>query len=356
MPRTMVAQAVSSDVPASYRPASFSRILGWVDALPMHGWWAYPLLAVLLFTWSHAVLWTTGTVPVGTIQPLFASAVFYGPFVLAALAYVNHASERALASFWPATGWPDSDRAAWAYAFTTSPGGYGWLALVLGTAGAVGAFESSPQTAVGDVVSNPVVLLAAYLPSAALGYSLLVIAIVHTVHQLRLVARIHREATKIDPFDRVPLYAFSYLTFRTGLVYVIAGYYAVTVQGQFQAGNSVAIGILATTFGFDIACFVLPLWGIHERLIREKEQLLLQVEGRLSRLGEELYRRIDAGLFDGTKVVGESIAGVTALRDRINRIPTWPWPPNLLRGFLSALLIPVVVYLASRLAGGLIGA
>lgn len=353
----MTAEAIAGDVhaPTASRPATVSRFLAWADGLPMHGWWVYPLLAVALLAESHAVLWASGAVPVGTIQPLFASAVFYGPFVLAALAYINRSSERALAAFWPATGWPDSSRAAWAEAFRTSPRGYGWLALAFGLAVAIGAYVSAPGTAVGNVVASPVVLLAAYLPSSILGYSLVVVAIAHTFRQLRLVARIHREATRIDPFDRVPLYAFSYLTFRTGLLYVISGYYSVTVQGQLQAENPFVIAVLAAAFGVGIACFVLPLWGIHDRLIREKEALLLEVEGRIGRLADEMYRRIDAGQFDGTKVVGESLGGVTALRDRIVRLPTWPWPPNLLRGFLSTLLIPVVVYIASRVIGGQVG-
>ena len=189
-----------------------------------------------------------------------------------------------------------------------------------------------------------------------LGYGLVVAATVHIARQLGLVARIHREAQAIDPFDRVPVYAFSSLTVRAGLAYVISGLYALTVQGSFQEGNLVALPVLAVTFGAGIACFVLPLWGIHERLGREKEALLRDVEARMGRLGEEMYRRIDAGQFDGTKVVSEALAGVGALRERISRLPTWPWPPNLMRGFISALLLPVVVYIVSRLIGGRIGA
>jgi hypothetical protein len=293
--------------------------------------------------------------PVGAFHPLLATSVAYAPYVLAALALINRASLRALAAFWPATGWPAADQAAWRYAFVNSPRGVTVPAIVFGVLAAIGAFFSAP----GDVFgggSDRAVMLAAYLPSAILGYSLVVVAIVHTARQLRLVARIHREATAIDPFDRVPLYAFSHLTVRVGLAYVISGLYALTVNGSFQEGNAIGIAVLVATFGFGIACFVLPLWGIHDRLGHEKEALLRQVEGRLSSLGEEMYRRIDGGQFDGTKVVSEALAGVQALRERIVRLPTWPWPPNVLRGFLSALLVPVVVYLVSRLIGGRIGA
>ena len=355
MPRTVVAEAVPLDASlTSYRPAAFSRFLAWVDGLPWHGWWVFPLLAAALFAWTHAILWATGQVPVGTIQPVLAASVFYGPFTLAALAYVNRTSARALAAFWPATGWPDADRERWRYAFTTSPSGYGVIALLVGAAAAIGAFVSAGPAGLG--VGDRTVLFIAYLPPALFGYSMIPVAVIHTYRQLRLVARIHREARAIDPFDRVPLYAFSALTARTGLAYVISGYYAIAVQGQFQAGNPIALVALSVTFGFGIASFVLPLWGIHDRLGREKEQLLREVERRLASLGEEMYRRIDAGQFDGTKVVSEALAGVLALRERIVRLPTWPWPPQVFRGFFSALLLPVVVYLVSRLIGGRIGA
>jgi hypothetical protein len=354
-PTVTAISAVRNVSPSPYRPGAVSRFLAWVDGLPWHGWWVFPALLGLLFAWSQGIAWASGQVPVGTIQPFLLSGVIYAPYTLAALAWINRSAERALVSFWPATGWPDDAREAWRYAFVNSPGGYTAISFGLGIAAAIGAFLAAP----GDVVgagADRVITFVAYLPAAALGYSLVTVALIHTSRQLRLVARIHREARHIDPFDRVPVYAFSYMTARTGLAYILSGYYAITVNGSFQAGNPIGNITVAATLGFGIACFVLPLWGIHGRLGREKEALLGEVERRLSRLGEEMYRRVDAAEFDGTKVVSEALAGVLALRERIVRLPTWPWAPQLFRGFLSALFLPVIVYVLSRLIGGRIGA
>lgn len=349
----VAAEAVLEPSAAAYRPGAVCRFLAWADERPWHGAWLYVALAVLLLVAGQSIVWATGLVPVGSIHPLIATGVIYGPYLLAALGYLNRSAERALERFWPATGWPDNERETWRYAFVTTPGGYGLVAFVLGIVAAIGAFYAAPDTAVG-VGTDRLIFLAAYLPSATLGYSLLPLAVIHTARQLRLVARIHREATAIDPFDRGPIYAFSGLTVRTALAYVLIGYYALTVNGTFQAGV-VGIVVLAVTFGSGVACFVLPLWGIHDRLAHEKGQLLLEVEHRLGRLGDEMYRRIDAGQFDATKVVSDALTGVTAMRDRISRLPTWPWPPNLFRGFLTALLLPVIVYIVSRLIGGQVG-
>lgn len=352
--------AAIDPAPASYRPDGFSRALAWVSGLSGHGWWTFPLFLGVLLAWSHGILWATGLLPFGTIHPVLAVSTFYAPYVLLAISYINRFSERALDAFWPATGWPESDKAAWRREFTTSPGGYGLPTFVIGLLVAIAGFVTiAPEALLPGATAlsgnERLIVFAAYLPLALLGYWLVLLAIVHTTRQLRLVARIHREATAIDPFDRTPIYAFSGLTFRTGLAFVLSGYYALVVNGALEAGNVAVVLAISAVFALGIACFVLPLLGIHDRLVRAKDGLMREVDGRLGSLGAEMYRRVDAGQFDGTKVISESIAGVATLRDRIARLPTWPWPPNLLRGFLSALLLPVLVYVASRLIGGQVG-
>jgi hypothetical protein len=316
--------------------------------LPGHGWWVFPALAVLLFGWAHAILWATGRVPFGIVEPLIAVGVVYGPFLLAILAGANFVSKRSLVAFWPATGWPDADRAGWAAAFVDTPGPWGWVSLVIGVPLAIGSFLSAPTDLLGQG-GDRFVLLVAYLPALILGYAMAPAAFVHTLRQLRLVSRIHGEATAIDPFDRGPVYAFSRLTVLTGLGYVLVGYYSLTVNGAFTAGNLLAVGALVFSLVVGIGTFVVPLWGIHERLVDEKAILIRGVEERVGRIGTEMYRRIDAGEFDGSKVVADALAGVTTLRDRIQRLPTWPWPPQLLRGFVSALILPLVIYVLTRL-------
>lgn len=336
-----------------YRPGVLSRVLDWADRLPGHGWWVYPLLYVLLIAWSHAVVWATGQVPIGEFQPLLVVGHFYAPFILGATAYINRSSGRALASFWPATGWPEDEREVWRQRFVGSPARWDLVLIAIGIVVAVAAFLSAPVTSLPT--SDRTILFVAYVIPAGLGYVAALLAIVHSAYQLRLVEQIHRQATAIDPFDRVSLYAFSSLTAQTGLTYVLIAYYSLTVNGAFQAGNIAGVVMLGAVFVIGVACFVLPLWGIHDRLVHEKELLLRDVEVRVSRLGDEIYRRIDAGQFDGTKVVTDSLAGVTDLRKRISDIPTWPWRPQVFSGFVSALLLPVAIFLITRALANQLG-
>jgi hypothetical protein len=336
------------------RRGAVSRFLAWTDGLPEHGWWVFPALAVLLFVWAHAILWATGRMPFGSVDIVIAVGIAYGPFMLGILAAANNVSRRSLAAFWPATGWPDADRAGWEAAFADTPGPWGWVALVIGTVVGLASFFTAPVSWLGHGTDR-LILLVAYLPSLVLGYAMAPAAFVHTVRQLRLVARIHREAKKIDPFDRGPVYAFSRLTVLTGLGYVLVGYYTLTVNGVFAGGSLVTAGAIVFSIVVGIATFTIPLWGIHERLVDEKAILVREVDERVGRIGAEMYRRIDAGEFDGTKVVSDALAGVNTLRDRIQRLPTWPWPPQLLRGFVSALVLPLVIYVLTRLVSNQFG-
>jgi hypothetical protein len=51
--------------------------------------------------------------------------------------------------------------------------------------------------------------------------------------------------------------------------------------------------------------------------------------------------------------VAGALAGAEQIRERIERLPTWPWQPALLRGFISAIILPVMVCLLTRVAAGL---
>jgi len=209
------------------------------------------------------------------------------------------------------------------------------------------ALAASPDSMLGGPEGRGAVFIA-YAPAFILGSGLLAPALVITLRWLGLVARIHREAAAIDPFDRAPIYAFSRLTVLAGLSYVVAAYYSFTVNGAFQAGNVPSLAFLATATLFGIAAFVAPRWGVHDRLVRIKDGLLLEVERQVSGVAAELYGRIDAGDFESASALNDTLTGLNTLRDRVTNLPTWPWPPQLFRGFVSALLLPIVVFVASR--------
>lgn len=168
---------------------------------------------------------------------------------------------------------------------------------------------------------------------------------------LILINRLHFDATAIDPFDTAPIYAFSRVTLIVGLAYVFGAYYTFLFNAAFQVGNVFSLAMLAGTIVLGIACFIVPLWSIHGRLTTEKAVLELGASQRAKALQEDLYRRVDGGNLAGIKDLTDAASGIQAAGERIAKLPTWPWPPEVLRGFLSAILLPVVVYVITKYVG-----
>ena len=43
-----------------------------------------------------------------------------------------------------------------------------------------------------------------------------------------------------------------------------------------------------------------------------------------------------------------AVTTILAERDALQRLPTWPWSTAIFRGFVSAVLLPIVVWLVIR--------
>ena len=312
--------------PLPYRAGPLSRFLAWLEAPP--AWRPWVVLAALTFAlvaWAHGVLWATGTLAPGTIDVAAIILVCYITYPLATgvigrrILPLRHEVAAVL------------------------------VGLFAGTAATIsvptGALGSESARFADDVALGPIIIG---------GYIMISLSVVTVVNWLRLVAAIHEAATAIDPFDRGPVYAFSRLTVFVGLLIVAGTYYTWTVNAAFVAGNVPAQSLLPFTSVLGAAAFVVPLWGIHGRLVRRKDELMRDVDRRIRAAGTELYGRVDARAFEESKSIHDSIAALVMIRDRIRELPTWPWPPQLLRGFISALLLPVIVYLLSRAVAGFV--
>jgi hypothetical protein len=326
----------------------------WAEA---SGWRSIALVgvsALALGVWAHAVLWWSGRLAVGTIDRNEVIFITYVVFLFAAGIIGRRIAGNSVRTFWPATGWPEDAQPTWLGRFMNIRLGHELVAILIGLVVATASMLGATEAIVGPQAGREASYLA-FFPTFAAGYAITAVGVLFVSRWLSMVAEIHRDARAIDLFDREPIYAFSRLTGFVGLVILAATYYTLTLNAAFVNGNLPAVVMMPFTTTLGVLAFVAPLWGIHGRLVREKALLLREVDRRIRTIGAELYENIDAGRLDPSKVINETIAALRALREQIRELPTWPWQPQLLRGFVSALLIPIVVYIVSRLIGGNFG-
>lgn len=192
---------------------------------------------------------------------------------------------------------------------------------------------------------------------AAVGVSVLTTVVLlaflgRLVHQLRLVATVHRDQVVVDLFHLEPLYAFSAFTSRAGvlLILVVTGVFAglsLTIGSAFGLGAS-DLAILASLLGIAVACFVVPLLGLHDRIADAKAVRLAEAQSDLAVVLREVRARVGAGDIEGVGRTADAITAANAAVTAIGRVSTWPWRPETLRGFASAIGLPVALWLITE--------
>jgi hypothetical protein len=97
-----------------------------------------------------------------------------------------------------------------------------------------------------------------------------------------------------------------------------------------------------------VACFVLPLRGMHRRLAAEKDRALAEVASRFETVFARLHERVDQEVLTDADKFNLQITSLSAEREVLARVSTWPWEPATLTGFLTTLVLPVFLWVIQR--------
>ena len=329
----------------------------------MRGSWFDSLLAALdRLPWPRAVTFAVGTVVLavpmhvaefidGRTELRIHGDLVIGAATLPLLAWValalNDVAIRALVRLRPALdpdGIPEPTIAA---ELVRTPNGLAVPALVLGIIGGASSVLQSPGNW-GIDLDHPGARFVGAVVLSILTDVLLLGFLAHVLHQLRVVSRVHRESVRIDVFRLEPLYAFSTLTAATGiaLIGMVVGILLAlsATSGTFILTGSSDLLLTASIFGVAIASFVAPLVGLHGRIADAKGASLAEAQATIATLIREVRARVVAGELEGAGRLKDAMAAAESSVAAISRISTWPWRPETLRGFVSAIGLPVLVW------------
>ncbi len=329
-------------------------LASWLERVPGPTWLAYAGATALAILLSAAQAAIDGVEPIGGTFALLYYAVL--PFGALGLMHVlDRTAAGALRALRPVLDIDDSEASALQYELTVAPARPAAILTLL-------AFATTPIGYIMDPAGSGIV---GYSPMAlafrfaweSLISAVFLVLVYHTLRQLRLIDRIHARIDRIDVFDQGPLYAFSQVTSRTalGLILLLAPsifLIAPDADGPFLAitvawyGLAVVIAALA---------FLLPLRGMHDRLSGEKRRWQGEIGRRLTSTLDAIHAAVDAGDGDAIESRNRALSALIAERDLVNRIPTWPWSTGALTGFLSAVMLPLVLFLAQRVLGDVLG-
>ncbi|MCW5876874.1 MAG: hypothetical protein KIS85_08325 [Anaerolineales bacterium] len=327
-----------------YKPSWVDRLMDYMDQSPLPTWVFYVLIYAAIALSLHLALWVSGNAPWGTL----VSSAFrdgYVPLVLASLHHLRGVAGRSVDRYAPLVKKRSAELAALRYQMTTMPARtVFWITVVLlvlvpiVTAEAIAAYTSGPSGAV-----NP--LAFALVAPGFLGYVAAFLLIYSSIRRLNLVPKAYALLEDVDIFHQQPLYAFSTLTMRTGGI-MIGLLYLVRLLGTLQGVTlnpiDVALSFVIITLG--ILLFILPLLGLQERLAEAKLAELEKNGLQIKKAQGKMYAALEADRSDDVRMLNTGISSLYKMREQLKDIPTWPWAPGALRNFLSAVLLPMVLW------------
>jgi hypothetical protein len=336
--------AVSVSIP--YPPSWIDRLIAWVDRIPGSAWLFY-LLCVLGFgVLINAVFWIDGSVPYGSFDPDNTGFALFVVYWMGLYQYLTGVGARTLKRFRPLLDDNDSEIARINYELTTLPRWIGLVAIPLG-------YVIAAAMTLGDPAPYGVVIPRTALPYvgdiliSGFMFSTFICLVTRSVRQLRLVRRLHARATNINMLKLEPAHAFSALTSRTGIGIIFVLIFSIPLDPT-PLSSTLDMVIAGLTLLLALAVFILPIIGIRNHLEEEKRRKLNEINDLLQSTSDRLHNLIRGGNYhvEETKSVMEALIRE---RELIEKTSTYPWDLSTLRGFTTALILPVILWLVTRL-------
>jgi len=95
--------------------------------------------------------------------------------------------------------------------------------------------------------------------------------------------------------------------------------------------------------------FAAPLWGVHRMLENAQHAAQSAAGQRLHSSLRELHECIDRRAYGEVDALTKAVAGLKEELALLERIPTWPWKPDTPRLLATAIVLPIVLWLVTRL-------
>ena len=326
-----------------YPPSFVDRLMGSVRRLPIPYFLTYFLLFLFDSALFHILAWVDGWLPAYQFSgfALVFPMWLWGP--LAIMTYLNSVSAEAFTNFRPLVDIPDETMGRLEYEFATMPAravlfsSAVWtIVYVVFTYLALDSMYAAYGFGRLAEVTNVVRGWISFFIGSALYY--------HTLRQLRLVNRTVRMVKQFDLFQLEPVYAFSALTSRTGVSWVILISFTL-LTAPIQAAPLPTLALLVAQLVLGIAAFILPLRTVNSRLVAEKRRLLAELDQRVKGTLATLHRCLDNNALPEVAQLNSVIVGLNAEREIVTKIPTWPWRAGMLTGFLSIVVLPIMLFI-----------
>lgn len=342
-----------------YAPSWLDSLVGWIERVPGPAWLPFSVIAVfiLAFIALEAALSSRGLFGQ---QPAYFGYALIHFYPLAAYYYVSRGARSSWDAFRPATDFDDDHAQRMQLELSTTPARPVAVITVIAALSYGALMLALPEGL--DLVGHPPSFVVLRVISETLWFAPVAAIVAYFLfRQLRIVSRLHRSVVNLDLLEPAPLHAMANLTARSAFVLLIFQLVAfLPLPNLSETARLAVIFITAPFLVLTAAAFFVPLRGLHALLDAERRRLHSDVSARISSTIATLHRAVDeetAGPRDAdawrvdqnrADALTKTLASLLQERDFVSRLSTWPWDPSTLRAVLSAVALPIVLFLLTR--------
>ena len=171
----------------------------------------------------------------------------------------------------------------------------------------------------------------------------------------RYLARLSRQASNLDIFERGVLAPVARWSLGTSLAF-IGG---ISLSLVFQTWESLRmwedITIYAVLLGATVLLFFMSLWSTHKAMARAKRREMELAQKHLTAAYHELKERVTENRMEGVEKLYTTLTAWSTYEKQSKEAPTWPFNAGIIRRLAVSGLLPGLVYLIRFLFGSRLG-
>lgn len=334
-----------------FKPYWTSRFFDWIEGLPTPPWSFYLAIFLASGLLSSFYMWATGATPWGEFQAIIMLTGYWSVETLAFNHYLARASKSAFDEFAPLLQAEPDELARRRFEFSHLPR---WPTILWGVVGiGFAVFMTTYQSEILVPFERPFLIEAfSWIPSGLFLFEF----IYRLIYQLSHVQRLYAAIPEIDLLGLGSVHALAGFSARAGILILLFIYLNPSFIYAPDILNDPVFFVVGTLMSaLAIAAFILPLVEIRRRLVSEKERLQGEIGSYIETSRRRLQHRIDDDDYEHVAELRHAVRAFIDLDAKIDSISVWPWSAGTLRGFLSAILLPIILWLTQQVLARLLG-
>lgn len=332
------------------------QILDRVSQIPGPRWLNFLLIPLFLFFLAHAGIYLLDPGRAWGVQGEIANITFWLAFGLVAYSDLIDSSQEALEEFRSSLDIGDGEFDLIQDRFVTVPRAWDWLIVPAIAFTFVFMSFRPPIPAPPDLA---LILRIIMILLGSVTFTVVFHLIVIVIRVLRQINRLYASVGEINIFNLQDLYALSALSARIGIIFIMAGTFSYIANVVIPGGEpqvEIAVFFITLNTVMAILLFLLPLLGIHRKLSNVKQRVSRANNSVLDTTLQKLHERSERSQLDEMPLIQSQVGALMEFRREIDQISTWPWRPQTLRGFITAISLPIVIWLIQQYLSQIIGA